>query len=259
MTRSKNLGIYLQAKDKNCVRIGDWATQVQPGVASCKTCVPHSTINFGKGKKELTNHSETLKHQRSAKIKQSKQPDIEEALSAGRNSEMEELVRKTRDLEISLTQFLSRHSIPPRIAECLTEILKKYIPDFEIVQKMKLGREKARYLTDHGISEVYEEETIRKMRNSDAISVALDESEVNKKSELEVMVNISTAESGIERRHYKTIDLDAGDAATITHTLLDALTEDEVDYKAKVVDAGMDGCNTMQGHRTGERVQYDTM
>ena len=56
------LSTYLDARDKNGIRVGDWAEQVKVGVALCKTCVPRSEINFGKGKRELTNHSETLKH-----------------------------------------------------------------------------------------------------------------------------------------------------------------------------------------------------
>merc|ERR1712096_415141 len=126
---------------------------------------------------------------------------------------------------IGLAQFLSRHNIAPSLSTCLVNILKKYVTDSEIIEKMTLGREKCRYLIEFGISEIYEQETINKLRNCDAFGVAMDESEVNKKSEMEVMVNIATETDGLELRHYKTIDIEAGDATTITNSLLDSLTE----------------------------------
>ena len=73
-----------------------------------------------------------------------------------------------------------------------------------------------------------------------------------KKSEMEIMVRLATSELGLESRHYKTVDLEAGDAGTITETLLDTFTEDGVDYKAKMISVDMDGCNTMQGKKTGK-------
>ena len=39
-----NLDVYCDAKDENGVRVGDWANQVQPGVASCKTCLSLSAL-----------------------------------------------------------------------------------------------------------------------------------------------------------------------------------------------------------------------
>ena len=102
----------------------------------------------------------------------------------------DELKQKAQDLEISLTRFLSKHVIPPTAADCLTQILKKFIDDSEIVKKMTLGQEKARYLTDFGISEEYEEKTIQKLKECDAFSIGIDESEVNKRSELEMMATV---------------------------------------------------------------------
>ena len=53
------------------------------------------------------------------------------------------------------------------------------------------------------------------------------------------------------KRHFKTIDLESGDAATITETVIDAFEEEKIDVKAKLIDVGMDGCNTMIGGKTG--------
>ena len=48
-----------------------------------------------------------------------------------------------------------------------------------------------------GVGEHFKAETITRMKNSDAFSVALDESQVNKQSELEITVKLSN-EDGIE-------------------------------------------------------------
>ena len=79
----------------------------------------------------------------------------------------------------------------------------------------------------------------------------MDESEVNKRSELEVIVNVATEEEGLETMHYKTLELDGGDAKTITDTLLEEFCDDGVDFKTKLITVDMDGCNTMQGKKSG--------
>ena len=116
---------------------------------------------------------------------------------------------------------------------------------------MKLGITKAAYLITYGLKEYHEEETIKKMKSSDAISIQIDESEVNKVSQLNIVVDIATKANGLEKRHFKTIDLESGDPATITETVIDAFEEEKIDVKAELIDVGMDGCNTMIGGKTG--------
>ena len=251
MVGARNLNAYLETKDRNNVKVGDWAVALESGVAGCKVC-PKTSLNFSKGKLKLTQHSESKKHVKNFKNNPKKQPSIKEVIEAAVNDEKQlDLKNKTKNFEIGLAQFLSRHNIAPSLSTCLVNILKKYVTDSEIIEKMTLGREKCRYLIEFGISEIYKQETINKLRNCDAFGVAMDESEVNKKSEMEVMVNIATETDGLELRHYKTIDIEAGDATTITNSLLDSLTEDKVDYKAKMISGDFDGCSTMQGCRTG--------
>ena len=66
-----------------------------------------------------------------------------------------------------------------------------------------------------------------------------------------MIAKIATPEEGIETRHYKCLYLESGDAETITDTLLDALNDDEVDFKSKLISVGMDGCSTMLGQNSG--------
>ena len=115
----------------------------------------------------------------------------------------------------------------------MMKIVKKYAPDSEIIKQVALGREKARYLTIYGLGDTFEEETVRKMKSCDAFSVHIDESEVNKVSQLEVVAKIASKEDVIEIMHYKCLDLEKGDAETITETLLEAFNEDEIDYRSK--------------------------
>lgn len=72
-----------------------------------------------------------------------------------------------------------------------------------------------------------------------------------KKSELEITANLSTKNKGIDRVHYQTVDLEEGDAKTITDSVLNTFVEDGIDYKQKMIDIGIDGCATMLGHKSG--------
>ena len=247
----KDLNTQIEATDKHGVKVGSWARQTGPSLAGCKYC-PGATINFSKGKQQLTAHSETKKHRKNFNAKATTvQPTIGEVFESSRDEEKEKLRQATQDLEIGLTQCLSRHNIPPANVDCLVKVLKKYIPDSTIVQKMQLGKNKAGYLIEHGITPIYQNETIKKLKNCDAFGVAMDESEVNKRSELEVLVNVATEEEGLETRHYKTLDLEKGDAETITNTLLEEFVNDGVDFKSKMTSADLDGCNVNQGKDGG--------
>ena len=156
MGGAKNLSVYLKEKDKNNCKIGDWARQLEPGVAGCKVC-PKASLNFSKGKVNLTQHSETKKHIKNfgSVNQQQLQPSIKDIIEAANQDEKElELKHRTKDFEIGLAQFLSRHNIPPSISSCLVDIMQQYVTDSEIIQKMSLGREKCRYLIEYGISEI---------------------------------------------------------------------------------------------------------
>ena len=46
-----NLTAYLKHKDKYGVEIGEWATQVGPGVAACAVCVLDVQLSLRRGEK----------------------------------------------------------------------------------------------------------------------------------------------------------------------------------------------------------------
>ena len=246
-----NLTNYSGSKDKFGVEVGSWAVAKSPGVAECKLC-PGTLLSFNKGKANLIQHSETKKH-RSAQTNTGNQgqPDIRDALREKGNDVEVERKARASDFEIALVQSCARHDVPARVVECIIDVVKEHIIDSEIMKEVKLCRTKVLYLTEHGLGEYYEKETLKKLRDCDAFSVAFDESEINKKSEMAMTVKIASKESGLEARYYKSVDLEAGDADTITNAVLDTFKEDKVDYKNKMVAADMDGCSTMQGCKSG--------
>lgn len=241
------LSTYIDFKDKHDERVGDWAVQVKPGMVRCQVC-PSAVFSFSKGKEPLIRHSENQKHR--DHLTSARKNDLVKIADALGQVRTDAEVAQCQELEIALGIFFARHCIPHSTADCLMETLKAKIPDSRIVQRAKLGREKLRYLVQYGLGEHYEEETIEKLRACDAFGVAMDESEVNKKSELEILVNIASP-SGVESRHYKTLDLEAGDAETICSALTDEFIEDKIEFKEKMVSLDLDGCSTMQGCKTG--------
>ena len=260
MPGAAQLAKYVDVKDKHGNKVGDWAVQVEPRIVSCQVC-PRSVFSFSKGKEPLIRHSENQTHQDNLKSeKKGNQLSIREVFGQVRADAEENGNKKvevqSQDLEIALGILFARHSIPHSVADCLKETLKEKISDSKIVKGMALGREKVRYLIQYGLGEHYEEETIEKLRACDAFGVAMDESEVNKKSELEILVNIASP-SGVESRHYKTLDLEAGDATTICSTLTEQFIEDNIDFKEKMVSLDLDGCSTMQGCKTGVITQME--
>ena len=99
---------------------------------------------------------------------------------------------------------------------------------------MQLTRVKGEYLLRHGISKSYKEETISILQKCDAFSVGFDESEINKTSELEIIVKASDKEDGILLRHYRTLDLLSGTADSIVRSLLGLFDKDGIDYKTSL-------------------------
>ena len=135
---AQNLVNYLEGVDKNGVKVKDWAVQVAPGKAECKTCGFNKQITFSRGLKDLTRHSETENHIKSSKSKQkNNQPTLAQFTL---NQEQDKTKEKAKDLEIAVLMFLSRHSIPPNKAECLMKLLKLHVTDSKIIENVRSVR-----------------------------------------------------------------------------------------------------------------------
>ena len=116
---------------------------------------------------------------------------------------------------------------------------------------MKLGHSKTTYLVKNAISPIYRQQTVKLLQHCDAFVIAFDESEVNKRNELELMVKLAHPEHGIQRRHYVTIDLEDGTAPTIVNTILNSFEDDGIDFEKKLISSMSDGCITNEGWKGG--------
>lgn len=245
---ASNLTRYINDKDKHGIKVGEWAEQVSPGYFRCKVCVPAKDLCFKPGRNELFKHSESDKHRKaftSFATKSQTQPTLDEAFKQD-----DDVLKKAKDFEIAIVAMISRHDVSVTFADCLIPMLKKHLNDSEILKKVELKNRKASYVARYGLGEYFEKETINKLQNCIAFSVSLDESEVNKHNELEIVVNVASR-AGLELRHYKCIDLDGSTSQHIVDSFLDALIEDKIDYKSKCINISTDGCATMIGVNNG--------
>ena len=146
-------------------------------------------------------------------------------------NEKEEDKVKADTLAVALTTLFARHDVPFSFADCLTDTLKKYIDDSQIVENLMLGSSKVSYIVNHGLGDEFRKQTIEEMKTSVAFSISLDESEVNKASQLECIAKIATKEGEVELKHYTTIYIDKTDASTISSCLIDQLAADGIDLR----------------------------
>ena len=252
MSRAATLKKYLSQKDKNSLEVCFWAVDTgQSGVAHCKYC--DTNVSYKSGKQDLFRHSESQKHiNNSPKDNAVRQSTINECLDAAceQAQEEKELNVRTKEFEISLARSLSNHNVSMEFTECLQSQLKKFCGDSVVVERMKLGRRETEVLVRQGVAPAYREETIRLLQNCYAFNVGFDESEVNKTSEMEIMVRIAT-EYKIDLRHYHTLDLFSATAQNIVDDLLSQFDEDGIDYKNRWLSSMTDRCNTMEGHLKG--------
>ena len=182
---------------------------------------------------------------------------IGESLQVSHDKDEEDarLEKKRREFEISLSRSLSNHKVPFQFLECLQDQLKKYCGDSEVVKRMKLSRYKGEVILRHGVGKTYQDETVGLLQKCDAFSVPFNELEVNKVSELEILMKIAMKDHGEQLRHYRTLYLYSAAASNIVEALLSQFDSDGVDYMKKLLSTMTDGCNTMQGGKTGMKKQ----
>jgi hypothetical protein len=157
-------------------------------------------------------HSQGLKHQKNIPQTTNVRNDtILEMLERGMSEEIKkaEVSKTADDLVIKLVRYAAVHDQPFGSLECLVKILKDTVGDSEIIQAVKLSEPKARYVARFGIAMSYHEETFGLIKESYAISVGWDESEIMKRSEGEIVVKMAhPPEQGILTRHLVTKELD---------------------------------------------------
>ena len=167
-------------------------------------------------------------------------------------SDHEVAKEQAQHLEVKLIASMYRHQITPHFFDCLVPILKEALPECDIIQRLALSREKARYVALHGMAQPqFLRQTVEKLKACDAFVVGFDETCINKKEEMEILVKIANPEDGVELRHYKTVELEAGDSESIKSKLLDTFEDDGIDYRKKLVGTMTDWCSVMSGSQAG--------
>ena len=160
---------------------------------------------------------------------------------------MKEAAKK---LEITLARAFSRHQMSPSHLGCIVDILKQSLTDSEIIKHVSLSETKGSY-TILAIAKTYHQETVQLMKESDALSIGFDESEMNKREEMEIVVKMSHPKHGIVTRHFKTVELDHGDAEYIKDTLLRQFSQEGISLEDLLISLMTDGTNVMIGHKSG--------
>ena len=98
-----NIDKFVNEKDANDDRIGDWCQQVGKGLFTCKWCVPRKELSFKQGKVEVLKHARRDKHKESRPspdhFLQATLPDIF-------NNERDEAKVKADNLAVALTSLL---------------------------------------------------------------------------------------------------------------------------------------------------------
>lgn len=247
-----NLSRFVNDKDDNDDRIGDWCEQVGKGLFMCKWCEPKKELSFKPGKVELLKHARREKHKESRPASQGLPKVTAVTVKEMFNNNVENDVKvKAENLAITLATLFARHDVPFSFADCLTQTLKRMIDDSKIVENLTLGSNKVSYVVNYGLGDEFRKKTIEEMKNSTAFGISLDESEVNKSSQLECVAKIATNEGTVELKHYNTLDIDYTNATTIASSLTDQLEEDGIDFRSKLIDVATDGCYTMTGSKGG--------
>lgn len=145
-----------------------------------------------------------------------------------------------RSLELYVVRSQSRLRISFEYVNCLQAPLKKHCQD-DLIQKMKLHCTKVTYLATNAIGNS-EEEAIDLFKQCPAFAIGFDESEVNKTSELEILVKIATRVNNLE----------CSNANAIINTIIETFEDDGISYESKCTGTISDGCNVNKGdHNTG--------
>lgn len=143
-----------------------------------------------------------------------------------------------RSLELYVVRSQSRLRISFEYVNCLQAPLKKHCQD-DLIQKMKLHCTKMTYLATNAIGNS-EEEAIDLFKQCPAFAIGFDESEVNKTSELEILVKIATRVNNLE----------CSNANAIINTIIETFEDDGISYESKCTGTISDGCNKGD-HNTG--------
>ena len=242
---------YWDKKDKYGCKISEWASETdKASIAKCKYCL-NCLIDYHSGHEKLIRHAETNKHRNSIPSNSSSSEKVQVSIERSLNIEKNKQITERKDeLTIELIRWASRHNISFTSLECLSDILHKASED-KVFENLQLSERKCRYVAAHGIGEYYLLDIIEKIKESDGISIGLDESAMNKREECEIVVKFSHPVHGVQTQHFKTLELHEGDAESIVAALVECFVCEGIEFSQKVVSISSDGAAVMTGHISG--------
>ena len=238
--------------------------------AKCLSC-PAGPQPFGLTFSVKEGFTAVTKHAKSAKHKDNFKHGDEEANEEGfEQLDMETALRNQEDLnkrknsenrqllegQILLSNFVHAHGLPSSCFTCFGDLAHRIFPDSSIARRWSGSKDgmrqtKGDYFLTHGVYDYHHQKLINTLKNS-FFSINIDESSVNRKSQLDVNVSyVDTEKKESCKRNFTTISMEKGTSA---QEIVDALVM-EFDSSfiplTNIVTIVTDGCSTMLGEDGG--------
>ena len=177
--------------------------------------------------------------------------DNQKHLTEKSRKEGEQLLKS----QILFSNFVHSHGLPSVTFTCFAELAPKLFPDSKIARQWGgHGRDgmrmtKGNYFLTEGIAPFLKSELIEILRNS-FFSVNVDESSVNKKTELDVHVSF-WKDNQIQKQNLTTVSMLEGTSAQELCDAIVKVFEDRLIPLAHIVSLSTDGCSVMLGDEGG--------
>ena len=238
--------------------------------AKCLTCPASKLEPFGKTFSVKEGFTAVKKHaKRSVHISNYKnigeapedrfeQIDIETALKNQEDQSKRQTTENRQLLEgqILFSNFIHAHGLPSSSFTCFGDLARRIFPDSNIAKRWSgtkdgMRQTKGDYFLTHGTYLFHHQKLTNTLRDS-FFSINIDESAVNRKSQLNVNVSFVDKEKQVSfKQNFTTISMEKGTSA---EEIVDALVN-EFDScfipLTNIVTIVTDGCSTMLGEEGG--------
>lgn len=256
------------------IPVSDWCTADPSDKFKGKClCCPAGLQPFGltfstkEGFSAVEKHARSLKHRENFQVKANRdredgegfeQIDIEAAL---KNQEELNKRKNTENVQLLKGQtlfanFIHTHGLPSSCFTCFGALAKRIFPDSKIAKRWSGSKDgmrqtKGDYYLTHGLYEFHHQNFVKTLKNT-YFSINIDESSVNRKSQLDINVSYIDKETREAcKQNFTTISMEKG---TTAPEIVDALVL-EFDSSfiplTNIITIVTDGCSTMLGEEGG--------
>ena len=256
------------SREINNVHVSTWCTSdpSDNSKAKCLSC-PAGLQPFGltfsvrEGFSALTKHAKSVKH---AKYKDRRdggegieegfeQIDVETAflnqaeLGKRQKRENEQLTEG----QILFSIFVHTHGLPSSCFTCFGNLASRIFPDSSIAKRWSGSKDgmrqtKGDYFLTHGLYEYHHQKLVDKLKKT-FFSINIDESAVNRKSQLDVNVSfVDTEDRESTKQNFTTISMEQGTSAEEIVEALLLEFDSAFIPPTNIVTIVTDGCSTMR-------------